>query len=159
VAAVGTEVAQDPIQGFCRLEIQLALQLHQGVFALVGHDHLQPGLEIQESRGSLLAGFDAGLVVGVHIDELAIEADGPFKEGDQRPQAVGVEALHGDAQVEAPFLGQGGAGALQESIQEVPRVLPLEGRDITGILQDLHKGHEEVVHAITQLLDVGVLIG
>ena len=70
-----------------------------------------------------------------------------------------VEALHGDAQVEAPFLGQSRPRALQESIQEVPRVLPLEGRDITGILEDLHKGHEEVVHAITQLLDVGVLIG
>ena len=126
---------------------------------LVGHGLLQPCLQVEQGGCGLLAGFHTGLVVGVHVHQFAVQAHGTLEQGDQGPKAGGIEALQRDAEVEAPLLGEGRAGALQEAIQEVAGVLPLQGRDVPRVLQHFNEGHEEVVDAIAQLLHVGVLVG
>ena len=125
----------------------------------MAHGLLQTGLQIQQFGCCLLAGLHPGLVVGVHVHQLAIEADGPLEQRDQRAEAGGIKPLQRDAQVEAPFLGEGGTGALQEAIEEIAGVLALKRRNIAGILEHLDEGHEEIVDTITQLLHIGVLIG
>ena len=54
---------------------------------------------------------------------------------------------------------QGGAGALQETIEEVAGGLPIDRCDRRGIFEHLDEVHKEVVDAIAQLLHVGVLVG
>ena len=61
----------------------------------VGEDFLLDG---DDCGGGFFAGFDAGLVVGVDVDEGGVEADGAFEEGDEnadlaRPTPVRVMVM------------------------------------------------------------------
>lgn len=61
----------------------------------------------------------------------------------------------------AAISGEGLAGASEEALEEVATGeagLDFEGRGILGFA-DLDEGGEEVVHAIAELLDIGVLVG
>ncbi len=47
-------------------------------------------LEGDDGGGGFFAGFDAGLVVGVDVDEVGVEADGAFEEGDEDADGAGA---------------------------------------------------------------------
>jgi hypothetical protein len=64
-------------------------------------------------------------VVGVDVDQFGVKAYGPLKEGDQGAEGRGIEAPQGDAEALAATLGQGRAGALQKTLQEI--LGPLSG--------------------------------
>ena len=95
---VGGEVAEGVVEGFGGVgEVQGGGELVggegvAGVGAEVGEDF---GLELDHGGGGLFAGFYAGLVVGVDVDERGVEADGALVEGDERADGAGVDGRRG----------------------------------------------------------------
>src|SRR5690606_36409919 len=76
-------------------------------------------LERDDAGGGLLAGFDAGPMVGVDADERGVEADGAFVEGDEHAEGAGGDVGHGDGDGPAVFLGEGVAGAEVQALEVV----------------------------------------
>ena len=79
-----------------------------GVVAKVGD---RATLNVEDFGRGFFAGFDAGLMIGVDMDERGIEADGAFKERDQGTDGACVNASDGDRHgIAAGFVG-GSTGA------------------------------------------------
>ena len=116
-----------------------------------GCEHLR--LQGQDGRGRLLAGLDAGLVVGVDADQAGVEADGSLEERDEPAHSPGLDARDGDGHGLAVVLEQRGTSAEVEAVQVVARgdarldlVLRAAG------LEDADEVHEEVIDAVAKLL-------
>ena len=84
-------------------------------------------------------------MVGVDVDQFAIQAYGPFKQRDQGAQGSGVKTLEGDCQVLASAITEGRAGSLQQALQHIPRIFPVQGLDSLRIIQALDEDYEKVV--------------
>ena len=160
-AAVGGEVVED-VEGVLRLHGEGGGDGFGGETGVVGGEGGADGGEVvEEDGGGFFAGFDAGLVVGVDVDEGGVEANGAFEEADEHAEREGVE--FGDAEGEglAAISGEGLAGASEEALEEVATGeagFDFERRGVLGFA-DLDEGGEEVVHAVAELLDIGVLVG
>ena len=63
-------------------------------------------LQRQHRRGRLLAGLDAGLVVGVDADQAGVQADGALEERDQPAHRPGIDARNRDGHRLAVVLEQ-----------------------------------------------------
>ena len=93
----------------------------------IGEHGFNALLKVQNVSGCSFACFHAGLVVGIHIHQFAVQAHGPLKQGDQGSQAAGMAqaamdigggATGGDADehiggAEAPGFEIGLAGLLK----------------------------------------------
>ena len=158
-AGIAAEVAQDPEQRFGAVNAELALQACQIVRLAIGQQRLQPALQIQDHGGRFLARLHAWLVVGVDVHQLRIEAHRPLEQRHQGAEQAGIEAPQAERDALAPPFREGGAGALQEAVEVVARMFPMQGRHIAGVFEHFDKGDEEVVDAVTQLLHIGVLVG
>ena len=158
-AAVVAEVPERPEEGFRTGEPERGGQLLEGSGVAIAEQGLQPHLQGQHLGGGLLASLHTGLVVGVDVDQFGVEAYGPLKEGDQGAEGRGIEAPQGDAEALAATLGQGRAGALQKTLQEILGPLSGDRSDVGGVVEGLDEGHKEVVEAIAQLLHISVLVG
>ena len=115
----------------------------------------------QESGGGLFAGFDAGLVVGVDVDQAGVEGHGAFERGDEGAEVEGIDPRDAERHAFAAVFGERLAGAAEEALEEIAAGgagLDLD-RVAGAVLADLDEGDEEVVHAVAQLLDIGVLVG
>jgi hypothetical protein len=124
-AAVVAKVPERPEEGFRTGEPERGGQLIDGSGAAIAEQGLQPHLQGQHLGGGLLASLHTGLVVGVDVDQFGVEANGPLEEGDQGAEGRGIEAPQGDGEALAATLGQGRAGALQKTLQEI--LGPLSG--------------------------------
>ena len=72
----------------------------------VFENSFNPALQIEDCRCSFLAGFHARLVVGVDVDQIAVEANSPFEQSYQRTKATRIKATHADAEALAPSFRQ-----------------------------------------------------
>ena len=145
------------------------------VFGIGGHGggHGIGGLRLGRKRGAhlteqgeeygcgLFAGLHAGLMIGVDVDETGVEADGAFVESDQGAEVKGVDAWNRQGDRLAAIVIKGGARAAEKPLKVIAR--SDSGIDFRlrseGGFPDLDKGGEEIVHAIAQLLHIGVLVG
>ena len=116
-------------------------------------------LEGENAGSGFFAGLDAGLVMGVDVDEGGVESDGAFKEGDEGADGLRVEAAYDDGEGFAAGIGECLTRAEVETVEVVSWCDV--GGDFDGVgavLEDVDKGDEEVVDAVTELLDVGMLV-
>ena len=120
VVGVGGEVGEDLVDGFGVIGgVEGGGDLVGGAGGAggeVGEDFRREG---DDGGGGFFAGFDAGLVVGVDVDELGVEADGTFEEGDEDADGAGGDFVDGEGEVFAGVFGEGGAGALEEAVKVV----------------------------------------
>ena len=73
-------------------------------YVIGGQTHPTMGAQVRDHRalqgqslgGRPFAGFDAGLMVGVDVDEFGIETDGSFEHGDESPQSVRRKLIQRD---------------------------------------------------------------
>ena len=132
-----------------------------GGFWLGGEVATNLAEEIEENTGGFLARLDAWLVVGVDVDQRSVEGDGALEEGDELAESAGVDLWDGDGDGAAAAFVEGFAGSTEEALQEVGG--GDAGLDFDGVtcasLADFDEGGEEVVDAVAELLDVGVLVG
>jgi hypothetical protein len=70
---------------------------------------------VEHAGGGLLAGLDAGLVIGVDVDQLGVEADGALEQGDDGAEGGGVEAVEGEGEARSATLGGGRRGCPDRS--------------------------------------------
>ena len=97
-AAVGGEVIED-VEGVLGIDGDGGgdgFGCEAGVVG--GEGGADSGEVVEEDGGGFFAGFDAGLMVGVDVDEGGVEADGAFEEADEHAEREGVE--FGDAEGE-----------------------------------------------------------
>jgi len=64
-------------------------------------------LQVENRRRCLLAGFHAGLVVGVDVHKFAIETDGALEQSNQGTETACIKAAHADRHALAPTLSEG----------------------------------------------------
>jgi hypothetical protein len=117
-------------------------------------------LQTEDIAGHLLAGLDTGLMVGVHVDKRGIESDGTLIKGDEGAQGPDVESIDCYRKGVASALRKGVPCSLKECVETITArdaVLDL-WRCAFAVFQDLDKGDEEIVHAIAELLDIGMLV-
>ena len=100
-------------------------------------------------------------MIGIDIDEAGIKAHGPLEGGDQESQGEGVHVRDAKRDAFALVLKEGPAGAAQKPLQIVATGHPgfdFERRAALG-LTDFDERGEEIIHAIAELLHVGMLVG
>ena len=73
----------------------------------LSQDRFYTTLKVKNRRRRLLAGFHAGLVVGVDIHQFAVETDGALEQSDQGAETAGIKAAHADRHALAATLGKG----------------------------------------------------
>ena len=119
------------------------------------------GEDFEEGACRGLACFDAGLVVGVDVDEAGVEGNGSLKEGDEHAEGEGGDLGDGDGEGTSSGFVEGFAGAAKKSLEEVGGGVAGFDFDAVAVaaFADFDEGGEEVVHAVAELLDVGVLVG
>ena len=72
-----------------------------------------------DGAGGFLAGFDAGLVVGIDADERGVETDDAFVEGDQHAERARRDVGQGDGDGVTVLFGEGVAGAEVKALEEI----------------------------------------
>lgn len=132
-----------------------------GAVAVFGEGVTHAGEDLEEVAGGFFACFDAGLVVGVDVDEAGVEGDGAFVEGDEEADVEGGGFFDAEGDGLAVVFVEGFAGAAEEALEVVAGGGVWVDFDLCGIggFADFDEGGEEVVDAVAELLDVGVLVG
>ena len=74
---------------------------------------------VEEGSSGLLAGFHAGLVVGVDVDQRGVERDGALEEGDEQAELEGRDFGDGDRERLAAGFVERLAGAAEEALEEI----------------------------------------
>src|SRR5690606_15362819 len=118
--------------------------------------------ERDHATGCFLAGFYAWLVVGVDANERSVETDGPFIEGDQQTDGLGRTLGHGNRDGVTVAFAKRIAGAEQKALEKIAAGdtgLHFKGLIGDAVLQYFDESDEEIIHAVAELLDVGVLVG
>ena len=161
-AAVRGKVLQD-LEGDLRVPLHLAgKRLRREGLAGRGLERRDEALlELDDAGRRLLAGLDPRLVIGVHVHERSVEADHALVEGDQHPHRARGDLRKRQGDGPTVLLTQGVAGPQIETLEVVAARdagLHVEGLPV-AVLHDIDEGDEEVLHALPQLLDVGVLVG
>src|SRR4029434_7480752 len=74
----------------------------------------------KQSCRRFFSGFNAGLIVGVDVNQRAIKADRAFIKGDQRADIKGVSLANAHGDRFAPALVKRASGSAQKSVKIVP---------------------------------------
>ena len=100
-------------------------------------------------------------MVGVDVDQRGIKRDRAFEEGDDDPELEGIHFRDGNRQRLAAGLVQRLSRAAQEALEVIGgggAGLDFHALAIAS-LADLDEDREEIVHAVAELLDIGMLVG
>ena len=118
-------------------------------------------LKLQQFRRCFFPSLHAGLIVGVDIDQRSIEAHRALIHCDQRADVKRVHFRDAHRDRFASALIKRASCPAQKSMEIIAagKAIFDAQRCPMPILVNLDKGHEKIQDTVTQLLDVGVLIG
>ena len=114
-----------------------------------------------ECAGGLLARFDPRLVIRIHVHQRGVETHRPLEQCDQQPKLERRHLGDGNGERLAPGLVQCPARAAEKALQVIRgggAGLDLDAVTVAA-LPHFDERDKEIVHAIAELLDVGVLVG
>ena len=100
-------MTQNPKDGFIGAIPEGQANFIGGAGHTVGQDRFHTTLKVENRCRCLLAGFHAGLVVGVDVHQFAVETDGTLEQSDQGAETAGIKAAHADRHALAATLGKG----------------------------------------------------
>jgi hypothetical protein len=122
---------------------------------------MNPALQVQNGGGRLLAGLHPGLMVGIDVDQGAIETNSPFIESDESPYSAWIHSGNGDGNGIPLIFIEGLPCSQQKAGEKVSRGGPCfhVDRFTLPLLQHLNEGGKEVGDSLAKLLHIGVLVG
>src|SRR5262249_49110422 len=118
-------------------------------------------LQRNHVRGGLFPGFDAGLVIGVDVDERRVKPNRPLEERDEQADAERAHFAESEGDALPALLVKRLPRAEQETAEKVAAGDALLNLNASpgAVLQHLDEQREEIQHPFAQLLHVSVLVG
>ena len=100
-------MTQDPENGFIGAIPEDQADLVGGTGHTVGQDRFHTALQVENRRRCFFACLNAGLVVGIDVDEFALQANSALEQRNQGTKAPGIKTPHADRHALAPTLSEG----------------------------------------------------